>query len=140
MSAAQIKAPHPVVVDIARESDAVHAIGRVRVFCLDIGLSNANVAYVTTAAAELASNLWVHTDRGGRLSVRCRLENGRGCLELTAEDDGPGIADVGLALTEGYSTAGGLGCGLPGVARLMDSITIDSQLGSGTRVTARKWY
>jgi len=60
-------------------------------------------------------------------------------VELVAQDEGPGIADIPLALSEGYSTGGGLGCGLPGVQRLMDDFEINSTPGLGTRIVARKW-
>ena len=60
-------------------------------------------------------------------------------IEVVAEDDGPGIPDVGLAMQDGFSTSGGLGGGLPGVERLMDEFEITSAAGAGTRVVARKW-
>ena len=56
-----------------------------------------------------------------------------------ARDDGPGIADIELALQDGYSTGGGLGLGLPGTRRLMDDFYIDSKSGQSTTVTATKW-
>jgi serine/threonine-protein kinase RsbT len=60
-------------------------------------------------------------------------------VELLSSDEGPGISDVALALREGYSTGGGMGCGLPGVQRLMDEFSIQSQPGVGTQVRACKW-
>ena len=89
---------------------------------------------MATAAAELALNILLHGG-GGRLEVQM-LERG---IELLAIDDGPGIADVALAMREGYSSIGSLGCGLAGVARMMDTVTIDTVPGKGTRVRACKW-
>ena len=60
-------------------------------------------------------------------------------VELTLEDNGPGITDIEQAMQEGYTTSGGLGLGLPGTKRLMDEFEIASEVGRGTRVTVRKW-
>jgi len=62
-----------------------------------------------------------------------------GGVEIQAVDDGPGFVDVEAALRDHYSTGGTLGLGLPGAARIMDSLEIESQLGSGAIVTAKKW-
>jgi serine/threonine-protein kinase RsbT len=91
---------------------------------------------VATAAAELASNVLLHGG-GGRLEIQL-LELHFG-IELLAIDDGPGIADIALAMREGYSSIGSLGCGLPGVARMMDVVKIETASGKGTRVRACKW-
>ncbi len=81
----------------------------------------------------------MHASRGGRLQVSVVAAAGRRGVELVADDDGPGIADIAQAMVEGYSSGGGLGCGLPGVQRLMDEFSIESMPGRGTRVVARKW-
>jgi len=60
-------------------------------------------------------------------------------IEIIAEDDGPGIENLELALQDGFSTIEGLGSGLPGVKRLVDEFEITSTLGVGTRIVARKW-
>ena len=60
-------------------------------------------------------------------------------MEIISEDGGPGISDIPLAMTDGYSTRGGLGGGLPGVKRLMDEFEIFSEIGKGTRIITRKW-
>jgi serine/threonine-protein kinase RsbT len=60
-------------------------------------------------------------------------------IEVVAEDDGPGIADIALAMTDGFTTNNGLGGGLPGSRRLMDEFAIASTRGQGTRITARLW-
>jgi serine/threonine-protein kinase RsbT len=91
-----------------------------------------------TAVSELARNLVVHAG-GGLLSLRLIESEGRLGFEIVAEDEGPGIADVSLALTEGYSTAESLGLGLPGVQRMMDELHFDQNRAVGTRVVARKW-
>lgn len=75
----------------------------------------------------------------GEVLLRADHEKGRWALVAVASDDGPGIIDVRQALTDGFSTTGSLGVGLPGARRLMDDLEIDSQLGRGTTVTMRKW-
>ena len=128
-----------VTVDVRSEYDVAEVIAATNRLCRARGAGDVFAAHVATAASELANNLWMHASRGGQVRLAW-LESaaGRG-IEIVAEDDGPGITDVALALTEGYSTGGGMGCGLPGVQRLMDEFAIDSRPGSGTRVVARKW-
>jgi serine/threonine-protein kinase RsbT len=128
-----------VAVEVSSELDVAHVIAAVTHFCADQGLPSLFAAHVATAASELANNLWMHADRGGQVRLALQRQTGRVGVELSAEDDGPGIADVPQALVEGYSTAGGMGCGLPGVQRLMDHFSIDSAPGRGTRVVASKW-
>jgi serine/threonine-protein kinase RsbT len=128
-----------LTLQVSGEFDVARVIGGVGRFCGDQGLPPLLAAHVATAASELANNLWMHADHGGCVSVVLLRGAGGTGVELVAEDQGPGIADLALAMTEGYSTAGSLGCGLPGVQRLMDEFSIDSAPGRGTRVVARKW-
>ncbi len=134
---------HPVApscrVLVRRETDVPQVIAAVRQFCADHGFSALLAAHVATAASELANNLWLHATHGGELVLRLLPPQPRPGLELLAIDDGPGIADLELALREGWSSTGSLGCGLSGVQRLMDSFEIDSAPGRGTRVRACKW-
>ncbi|PXW94338.1 serine/threonine-protein kinase RsbT [Sphaerotilus hippei] len=124
---------------VQRESDVPQVVAAARQFCLGHGFTPLLAAHVATAASELANNLWMHTTRGGVLRLRLLRSPVRDGVELLASDDGPGIADITLALSEGYSTGGGMGCGLPGVQRLMDEFELVSEPGAGTRVCARKW-
>ena len=128
-----------VRVEVGDEFDVARVIGAVQHLCTAHGMSPLFAAHVATAASELANNLWMHAERGGQVSLEILARGAAAGVELVAEDDGPGIADLPQALAEGFSTGGGLGCGLPGVQRLMDQFTIDSAPGRGTRVVARKW-
>ena len=129
-----------MVMEVATELDVAAVVTLTLRFCADMGATLVVAAHVATAASELANNLWMHSNRGGHIGLRA-LQSPRGTgVELMAHDEGPGIADLALALTEGYSTGGGLGCGLPGVRRLMDEFELDSVPGCGTRVLARKWW
>lgn len=127
------------VCPVERETDVPHVVAAARHFCLDHGLSPLLAAHVATAASELANNLWMHTTRGGTITLRLLTQPARRGVELLSADKGPGIADLALAQQEGYSTGGGLGCGLPGVQRLMDEFEIRSTPGVGTWVRACKW-
>jgi serine/threonine-protein kinase RsbT len=102
-----------------------------------IGFGRADAEAITLAASELASNL-VRYAPGGELQVTtCSGETGKGIL-IVSRDSGPGIADIGLALQDGYSTGGGLGSGLPAVQRLMDDFVLTTG-PTGTHIEARKW-
>lgn len=78
--------------------------------------------------------------RGERLADRDSGEPGavRG-IEIVAEDNGPGIADISSALRDHFSSSGTLGLGLPGVRRMVDSFDIRSAVGQGTTVRVVKW-
>lgn len=94
---------------------------------------------IATSVSELAHNLWVHSTAGGELVLDAVYCEGAVGIQITAQDKGPGIADIESAMRDGYSTKGGLGSGLPGVHRLMDDFELASSLTTGTRVIARKW-
>lgn len=121
---------------VAVESDIAEATRRVRQMAEDIGFDRAQACYVATAASELAANLFIHAYGGVFIAQALTSPNG---IELLTMDDGPGIPDIEQSLQEGFSTAGGLGCGLPGVKRLMDSLEIESRMDQGTRVRSCKW-
>ena len=93
---------------------------------------------MVTAASELARNV-LRYGGGGRaeLSVPVRLGVKGICVSFI--DEGPGIADIELALTDGYTSGGGMGLGLSGARRLADEFYLDSEPGKGTTVTITKW-
>ncbi len=104
-----------------------------------LGMSRLSSHYVATAVSELANNLFFHTSNGGEIRFCCLDKAGRVGIEIIAQDEGPGIVDIAAAMTDGFSTNGGLGAGLGGVRRLMDEFEISSKPGIGTRIIARKW-
>ena len=110
----------------------------VRAWAVDIGFNLVEQTKVVTAASELARNT---IDHGGGGSARLQVlqDGGRRGLRLTFEDKGPGIADIELALKDGYTTGGGLGLGLSGARRLSNEFEIESRPGEGTRVTITRW-
>jgi serine/threonine-protein kinase RsbT len=125
-----------VYLNVAGESDVAEVARQARQMAVALGFATVQAYYIATSASELAANLLIHAG-GGKVELS-PLSNPAG-LELLTTDCGPGIADIDKALQDGYSTAGGLGCGLPGVQRLMDELDIRSQVGVGTLVRARKW-
>lgn len=103
-----------------------------------LGLSETDQTLVATAISEVARNIILYAGSGVvELEVTTEA-NGCG-LRIRAVDEGPGIADVELAMRDGYSTGRSLGLGLPGARRLMDDFSITSQPGQGTIVTMVKW-
>ena len=110
----------------------------VRRWAVDLGFTLVEQTKVVTAASELARNTIAHGG-GGTMRVQALRDGGRIGLRLTFEDKGPGIADVELALKDGYTTGGGLGLGLSGARRLSNDFTLESRPGEGTRVTITRW-
>jgi serine/threonine-protein kinase RsbT len=126
-------------VSVTHEFDVARVIAAVTHLCRGQGYGEVFTAHVATAASELANNLWMYAVGGGEIRLRVLASEAGPGVELVSEDQGPGIADLDQALAEGFSTSGGMGCGLPGARRLMDEFTIASLPGQGTRVVARKW-
>ena len=120
-------------LDIRSSEDVVRVRQAVRALALRCGLSLVDQTKVVTAASELARNTIDYG--GGGTMIMERLTNGlKPGIRLTFEDQGPGIADIDLALKDGYTTGGGLGLGLSGAKRLSSEFKIESKVGEGTRV------
>lgn len=130
--------PDETRIEIATDGDIVKARQAGREMAASLGCSSTDLTMVATAISEIARNLLTHAG-GGELEMRLVDHNGRRCLEIVARDEGPGIADLGRALEDGFTTSEGLGLGLPGAKRLMDEFSITSELGRGTVVTMYKW-
>jgi serine/threonine-protein kinase RsbT len=125
-------------VSIRTEGDIVAARRTVRDAATHLGFTQTDVARIVTAASELARNVFRYAREGVMYWSGVERNDHTG-IELRFIDRGPGIADIDLALTEGYSTGGGLGMGLPGSKRLADELEVESVVGQGTTVTLRKW-
>ena len=102
------------------------------------GFSHIDQVRLVTAASELARNIRLYAERGIVEITRVKNDNRRG-LRIKFEDRGPGIDDIKLAMTDGYTTSRGLGKGLPGSRRLVDDFEIESMPGEGTTVKITKW-
>src|SRR5215204_6695446 len=125
-------------VPVRTSEDIVRVRQAVRNLAIDLGFGLVDQTKLVTAASELARNTVNHggggTARMGVLSNAAHVG-----LQLTFEDHGPGIADVELAMRDGYTTGGGLGLGLGGARRLANEFDIDSRPGAGTRVRIVRW-
>ena len=128
----------PVICPIRREVDVYVAIGRGRELATALGFDDIDRTRIEIVILELTRNILAHAG-SGELLLEPLQEPGRIGMAVEARDRGPGIADVELAMRDGYSTARTLGAGLPGVRRLMDTFAIESTVGVGTRVRAVKW-
>jgi serine/threonine-protein kinase RsbT len=125
-------------IAINTEGDIVAARRTVRGLAVEMGFGLTDVTRIVTAASELARNIFKYGG-GGVMRWRQVEDAGRPGIELQFIDHGPGIADIDLALQEGYSTGRGLGLGLPAARRLMDEMDIQSTAGKGTQITLKKW-
>jgi serine/threonine-protein kinase RsbT len=125
-------------LEVATDQDVVRVRQLVRTVAVAVKLSLVDQTKLVTAASELARNTLVYGG-GGTVEVD-RVDNGRRTgIRIVFADQGPGIADLDLALTDGYTTGGGLGLGLSGARRLVDEFDIKTSVGQGTSITVTKW-
>jgi serine/threonine-protein kinase RsbT len=125
-------------IPIETDFDLITARQEGRRISAQIGFCDSDLTVIATAISEVARNILEYAGHG-RVEIRLVERNGSAGVSVTAIDEAPGIADVRLAMEDGYSTSGGLGLGLPGARRLMDEFEIQSELGKGTTVVMRKW-
>ena len=123
---------------IATSDDVVRARQLARTLAVECGLSLVEQTKLVTAASELARNTLVYGGGGQMDGEVVERTRGRG-VRLTFADQGPGIADVELALRDGWSSGTGMGLGLSGARRLMDEFDLRTAVGEGTAVTVIKW-
>ena len=125
-------------IPVRTQHDIVLVRQTVRAWAIAQGLGLVDQTKIVTAASELARNT-VEYGGGGTLLLEALLEGARKGLRLTFEDQGPGITDLKLALTDGYTTGSGMGLGLSGSKRLVNEFDVWSEAGKGTRVTVTRW-
>ncbi len=124
---------------VVQTSEDVVAIRQaVRQRAVELGFNLVDQTKIVTAASELARNT-VQYGGGGHVTIEGIERLGRRGLRLTFEDKGPGIADIEMAMRDGFTTGSGLGLGLSGARRLSNEFQIDSQPGQGTRVVITRW-
>lgn len=127
-----------MVSPLASDEDVVRVRKLVRDQMVALGFSLIDQTKMVTAASELARNT-LRYGGGGRAELSLVNDSGRRGLTISFIDEGPGIADIAKALTDGYTTGGGMGLGLSGARRLADDFELDSAPGKGTRVSITKW-
>ncbi|MGH9729107.1 MAG: anti-sigma regulatory factor [Candidatus Acidiferrales bacterium] len=125
-------------VQIRGDTDIVGARQKGRMLAATLGFSSSELTLIATAISELARNI-VQYAKQGEIILRLLERGGQRGIMVRAKDQGPGIPDIRKALQDGFSTSRSLGLGLAGVRRLMDEFEIESRIGFGTTVTARKW-
>ncbi|MEJ6023105.1 anti-sigma regulatory factor [Ramlibacter sp. PS4R-6] len=123
---------------IRSEEDIVATRQAVRQITQQLKFSLVDQTKMITAASELSRNTLVH-GRGGHMRWELLEQGLKRGLRLHFEDQGPGIADLKMAMTDGYTSGGGMGLGLPGSKRLVHEFDLDSAPGEGTRVRITRW-
>jgi serine/threonine-protein kinase RsbT len=130
--AAEIRVP------IVREEDVVIARQKGRELAAETGFSNTDRTIIALAISEIARNIISYADHGE--VTLSRINDGvRTGILIVAQDEGPGIPDIELAMRDGYSTAKSLGVGLPGTKRIMDEFELNSTVGKGTTIKMKRW-
>jgi serine/threonine-protein kinase RsbT len=129
----------PARVPVRVDSDIVTARQRGREVAMDAGFSATEATVIATAISEIARNI-VRFARAGEITITLVSDGEAAGVTIVARDAGPGIDDIDLAMTAGYTTYNGRGLGLPGSRRLMDEFEITSEVGRGTTVTMTKWH
>ncbi|NBB58842.1 anti-sigma regulatory factor [Pseudomonas sp. ODNR1LW] len=125
---------HPIHI----EQDVVLARQLARKLAQECGMRLIDLTKLVTAVSELARNTMVYGG-GGDMDWQILDESPRVGLRLVFRDEGPGITDVKLAMTDGWTSGSGLGLGLTGAKRLVNEFELDTAPGKGTRVTITRW-
>lgn len=128
----------PIVVAIRSDADIVVARQKGRQLAETRGFTGTDLTFIATAISEIARNIVTYAGVGV-MTLRASGNGARPGIVVVARDEGPGVADIALAMQDGYSTKNSLGLGLPGCRRLMDTFEITSEPGLGTTVTMEKW-
>jgi serine/threonine-protein kinase RsbT len=126
------------VVPINTDTDVVAARKKGRELAIVLGFVSTDSTLLATAISELARNI-IRYAKKGEILIASVQSGDRVGITVVARDNGPGIANISLAMQDGFSTSGGLGLGLPGVKRLMDEFHLVSDVNKGTTVTIKKW-
>jgi serine/threonine-protein kinase RsbT len=125
-------------VAIRTDADVVAARQEARTMGASLGFSSTDLTLLATAISEVARNITTYAGEG-EVALRIVRERDRDGIEVVASDSGSGIADVELAMQDGYTTGNGLGLGLPGTRRLVDDFELHTEPGVGTTIRLVKW-
>ncbi len=125
-------------IPVRTSEDVVRVRREVRERAVALGFGLIDQTKLVTAASEIARNT-LDYGGGGELRIECLRDGNRRGLRLSFSDRGPGIPDIERAMTDGYTTGGGLGLGLSGAKRLSSDFAIRSSPGQGTVVILARW-
>jgi len=120
------------------EQDVVLARQTARKLAQECGMRLIDLTKMVTAVSELARNTMVYGG-GGDMDWQILDEDMRIGLRITFRDEGPGIPDLKLAMTDGWTSGNGMGLGLTGAKRLVDEFELDTTPGAGTRISITRW-
>jgi len=123
---------------LLNEQDIVLSRQTVRRLAQELKFSLVDQTKMITAASELSRNTVVYGG-GGEMRWELLQEGLKNGLRLHFEDKGPGIPDMDLALTDGWTSGKGMGMGLSGSRRLVNEFEIRSAVGEGTCVSITRW-
>jgi serine/threonine-protein kinase RsbT len=130
--------PRVETLPLKTSNDVVFARQKVRQWATELHFGLVDLTKLVTAASELARNALDH-GKGGEMRIEQVGNGAKVGLKLTFADQGPGIADIEMALKDGYTTGSGMGFGLGGSKRLVNEFSIESAPGKGTRITVVRW-
>ena len=123
---------------VYREQDVVPYRSRVKEYAIKIKMGLVSQTKLITAASEIVRNMLKYAN-GGETSIEIVSMGRNNGIRLIFDDKGPGIADISLAMKDGFSTGKSLGLGLPGTKRLVSEFDIKSEVGLGTTITIIMW-
>lgn len=128
-----------ITIHLLNQGDKEHAVIEARYMCARAGFGLTDQYLISTAVSELSTNILRYAGKGSLVMSIIQESNSTG-IQVIAEDDGPGIHDIEMALRDNYTTTkGSLGLGLSSVRRIMDDLEIESSPGKGTKIKTRKW-
>ncbi len=128
--------PSLVSLPIRNMADVVRARRRGLEMAMDMGFVRPEATKIAVVISELARNIIHYAERG---IITLTAHKGTGAyFEIMSQDNGPGIEDIDRVLAGGYSTSKGLGVGVSGSKRLMDTFDVISTVGIGTTIKCKK--
>jgi anti-sigma regulatory factor (Ser/Thr protein kinase) len=125
------------VIPLTIEGDIVQARARARLLAVELGFNHTDQVRIATAVSEIARNALSYAG-GGEVQIEPLAEPKPG-IRVSVRDSGPGIRELSVILSGGYSSKTGLGLGMRGCRELMDEFHVETALGAGTTITMTKY-
>lgn len=125
--------------EVKTENDIVKVRQMARHFAKQCKMGIVEQTRITTAVSELLRNMYQYANGGEVHMNKGAVDDHHEALIITFIDQGPGINSLELAMKDGYTSGGGMGYGLPGAKRLVDSFEVRTEKGVGTTIRLMKW-